>query len=53
VEGLEPGRLRAPQNLAQVRVEIAIAETLDPHYAARARTAGFGFGCFALHLPQG
>jgi hypothetical protein len=38
VEGFESRELGAPQNVAQVLVEIAVAQAFDSRYAAGART---------------
>ena len=42
MEGFEAGQLRAPQHVAEMLVEIAVAKSGDTHYAAGAGTAGFG-----------
>jgi hypothetical protein len=41
VKGLEAGQLRAAQDVAQVLVEVAVAETLDAHYTSGPRSAWF------------
>jgi hypothetical protein len=39
--------LRAPQHVAQMLVEVSIAEPCDTHYTARARAAGTGWNFHA------
>jgi hypothetical protein len=41
VESLEAGQLSAPQHIAEMLVEIAVAEAFDTRYAAGTGTAGF------------
>ena len=42
LESFEAGKLRAAQHVAEMLVEVAIAEALDTRYAAAAGTACFG-----------